>query len=69
MDAMQGPVVERTDDEDFVAFVTARWASLYRFAWLLAGGDESAEDLLQLALEKSYVSGGASGGWRHPRRM
>ena len=50
MDAMDGPVVERTDDEDFVAFVTARWAPLYRLAWLLTGGHESAEDVLQLAL-------------------
>ena len=58
MDAMDGPVVERTDDEDFVAFVTARWAPLYRLAWLLTGGHESAEDVLQLALEKSYVKWG-----------
>jgi len=55
MDPMHGPVVDRTDDEDFVAFVNARWAPLYRFAWLLTGGHESAEDLLQLALEKTYV--------------
>ena len=63
MDPMHGPVVDRTDDEDFVAFVNARWAALYRFAWLLTGGQESAEDLLQLALEKTYVK------WGRIRRM
>jgi len=63
MDAIHEPEVEMTDDEDFVAFVTARWAPLYRFAWLLTGGHESAEDLLQLALEKSYVR------WGRIRRM
>ena len=63
MDAIREPVVEMTDDEDFVAFVTARWARLYRFAWLLTGGHESAEDLLQLALEKSYLR------WGRIRRM
>ncbi|HYO20643.1 MAG TPA: SigE family RNA polymerase sigma factor [Dermatophilaceae bacterium] len=50
--------MERSDDDDFVAFVTARWAPLHRFARLLTGGHESAEDLLQLALEKSYVNWG-----------
>ena len=63
MDAIHEPVAEMTDDEDFVAFVTARWAPLYRFAWLLTGGHESAEDLLQLALEKSYLK------WGRIRRM
>lgn len=47
-----------TDDEDFVAFVSARWPSLYRLAWLLTGGQQTAEDVLQLALEKSYVKWG-----------
>ena len=63
MDAVSGPVADRTDDEDFVAFVTARWASLYRLAWLLTGGHDSAEDELQVALEKSYVK------WGRIRRM
>ena len=63
MDAVSGPVADRTDDEDFVAFVTGRWASLYRLAWLLTGGHQSAEDVLQVALEKSYVK------WGRIRRM
>jgi RNA polymerase sigma-70 factor (sigma-E family) len=63
MDLMDGPAGDRTDDEDFVAFVNARWAPLYRFAWLLTGGHESAEDLLQLALEKAFVR------WGRIRRM
>ena len=52
-----------TDDEDFVDFVTARWNALHRFAWLLTGGHQSAEDVLQLSLEKSYVR------WSRIRRM
>ena len=59
MDAIHEPVAEMTDDEDFVAFVTARWAPLYRFAWLLTGGRESAEDLLQLALGEELREVGA----------
>lgn len=47
-----------TDDEDFIAFVSARLPSLYRLAWLLTGGQQTAEDVLQLALEKSYVKWG-----------
>lgn len=52
-----------TDDEDFVEFVGARWGSLYRLAWLLTGGSQTAEDVLQLALEKCYVK------WGRIRRM
>lgn len=66
--SVHGPVVERTDDQDFDAFVDARWAPLYRFAWLLTGGRESAEDLLQLALESCYVGWGGSGDWTPLRR-
>ena len=52
-----------TDDEDFVALVSARWGSLYRFAWLLTGVDQTAEDVLQYALEKCYLK------WGHIQRM
>ena len=52
-----------TADDDFVAFVSARWSSLFRLAWLLTGGDHTAEDVLQLALAKSYVK------WERIRRM
>lgn len=44
-------------DDDFVAFVDARAASLLRSARLLTAGDQhAAEDLLQTALEKAYVA-------------
>jgi DNA-directed RNA polymerase specialized sigma24 family protein len=37
-------------DQDFTEFVAARWASLYRLAYLLAGSPTGAEDLLQTTL-------------------
>jgi RNA polymerase sigma-70 factor (sigma-E family) len=43
-------------DEDFAEFVGARWASLYRLAYLLAATPTGAEDLLQTTLEKAYVN-------------
>ena|SRR6478735_5760183 len=43
-------------DDDFAEFVGARWASLYRLAYLLAASPTGAEDLLQTTLEKAYVS-------------
>ena len=43
-------------DEDFAAFVTARWGALYRLAYLLTASPTSAEDLLQSTLEKAYVN-------------
>ena len=43
-------------DLDFAEFVGARWASLYRLAYLLAASPTGAEDLLQTTLEKAYVS-------------
>ena len=45
-----------SDDEDFAEFVGARWASLYRLAYLLAASPTGAEDLLQTTLEKAYVN-------------
>src|SRR5215470_15801480 len=45
-----------SNDEDFAEFVTARWASLYRLAFLLAASPSGAEDLLQTTLEKAYVN-------------
>lgn len=50
-------------DADYVEFVSARWSRLYRLAWLLAGSDQGADDLLQGALEKTYVR------WRQVRAM
>jgi RNA polymerase sigma-70 factor (sigma-E family) len=43
------------DDSGYVAFVTGRWPSLYRFAFLLTGSQSTAEDLLQSVLERLYV--------------
>ena len=43
-------------DADFAEFVGARWASLYRLAYLLAASPTGAEDLLQTSLEKAYVN-------------
>ena len=43
-------------DEDYAAFVTARWGALYRLAYLLTASPTSAEDLLQSTLEKAYVN-------------
>jgi RNA polymerase sigma-70 factor (sigma-E family) len=44
-----------TTDQDFTEFVGARWASLYRLAYLLAASPTGAEDLLQATLEKAYM--------------
>lgn len=43
-------------DQDFAEFVGARWASLYRLAYLLAASSTGAEDLLQTTLEKAYMN-------------
>ena len=43
-------------DEAFTEFVVASWPSLYRTAYLLLGDRELAEDLVQTALAKTYVS-------------
>ena len=52
-------------DEDFAQFVDARWPSLYRLAYLLAGSPSGAEDLLQTTLEKAYVRWSRIGGMEH----
>src|SRR6187431_2176455 len=43
-------------DQDFTEFVNARWASLYRLAYLLMASPSGAEDLLQTTLERAYVN-------------
>jgi RNA polymerase sigma-70 factor (sigma-E family) len=63
MGPIEGSPTAMAADDDFVAFVSARWNSLYRLAWLLTGGDQTAEDVLQLALAKTYVK------WDRIRRM
>ena len=47
----------RTDkDADFSAYMSARQPALYRTAYLLAGDHAGAEDLLQNAFAKLYLS-------------
>jgi RNA polymerase sigma-70 factor (sigma-E family) len=45
----EGPM----DDEGFRRFVVARRGSLLRTAWLLTGDPDTAEDLVQVALERT----------------
>lgn len=50
-------------DDAYVAFVGARWTSMYRTSYLLTGDRTKAEDLLQTALLKTYVA------WRRVETM
>jgi RNA polymerase sigma-70 factor (sigma-E family) len=43
-------------DADFSAYMSARQTALYRTAYLLAGDHAGAEDLLQTAFAKLYLS-------------
>ena len=43
-------------DEEFTAFVTSHGASLSRTAYFLCGDVHSAQDLVQVALTKTYVA-------------
>ncbi|MFL6139983.1 MAG: SigE family RNA polymerase sigma factor [Frankiaceae bacterium] len=49
-------------DEAFAAFVAAQQGALLRTAYLLTGDRDSARDLVQTALAKTYLR------WRHIRR-
>ena len=42
-------------DDEFHTFMTGRWPSLVRTAYLLTGGHHDAEDLAQAALARAYV--------------
>ena len=46
----------RTRDEEFAAYMQARQPSLLRTAYLLTGDRHTAEDLVQTALAKLYLS-------------
>jgi len=46
--------VDEASERAFERFVAAEGTSLLRFAYLLTGGREAAEDLLQCALERCY---------------
>lgn len=41
-------------DDSFPAFVAARWTPLVRYAYLLTGDRSYAEDLVQIALERTW---------------
>jgi RNA polymerase sigma-70 factor (sigma-E family) len=51
----RGNAVRNRDELDFSEFMRARWSTLYRTAYLLAGSRHEAEDLLQEALAKTCV--------------
>ena len=46
--------MDESSERAFERFVTVEGSSLLRFAYLLGGGREAAEDLLQSALERCY---------------
>ncbi|WP_148572830.1 SigE family RNA polymerase sigma factor [Nocardioides caldifontis] len=48
--------MNRAHDQAFSDFVAARWAALFRSAYLLTGNRHEAEDLLQTALANTYVA-------------
>jgi RNA polymerase sigma-70 factor (sigma-E family) len=54
--------VDKDTAEQFALFVAAHQSRLLRTAYLLTGDRESARDLVQTALAKTYVR------WRHIRR-
>lgn len=47
--------MQASDDASFSEFMAARWAPLFRTAYLITGDRHQAEDLLQTALAKTYV--------------
>lgn len=53
--------MKAADEAEFAQFVSARWSTLYRTAYLLTGNRHDAEDLLQTALANTYV------GWSRIR--
>ena len=61
------------DRGEFVDFVTERYASLCRTAYLLTGSHETAEDVVQSALVQAFVHWGRVRRAEHPeayvRRM
>jgi RNA polymerase sigma-70 factor (ECF subfamily) len=57
----------RRQDEEFDAFMTASWASLYRTAMLMTGDAHLAEDLLQNVMGKVYKAWPRVSKVEHPR--
>lgn len=54
------------DESDFDEFTRRMMPSLYRAAFVLCGGHETAEDLAQSALLKVYRSWGRRRAWQNP---
>jgi RNA polymerase sigma-70 factor (sigma-E family) len=54
--------LSNASDDEFHNFMTGRWPSLVRTAYLLTGSHHDAEDLAQNALARAYVK------WNHVRR-
>ena len=44
------------DDDGYSEFVASRWTAFHRLAYLLTASQTTAEDLLQIALMKTYAS-------------
>jgi RNA polymerase sigma-70 factor (sigma-E family) len=60
-------MVSRREDQQFDAFMTASWPSLYRTAVLMTGDTHLAEDMLQNAMAKVYKSWHRVSRVDHPR--
>jgi RNA polymerase sigma-70 factor (sigma-E family) len=58
---------DTTDAATFEEYAGAAWASLYRYAYLLAGSHPDAEDLAQQTLLKAYRSWGRVSGADSPQ--
>jgi RNA polymerase sigma-70 factor (ECF subfamily) len=61
------PMVSTREDEEFDAFMTASWPSLYRTAVLMTSDAQLAEDLLQNTMGKVYKSWRRVSRVEHPR--
>jgi RNA polymerase sigma-70 factor (sigma-E family) len=63
----QGVWVSRPYDDEFDAFMTASWSSLFRAAMLMTGDFHAAEDLLQASMAKVYRAWPRVSRVDHPR--
>src|SRR3954451_18797217 len=54
--ALRSSPLPDTESLTYDEFVAARWTSLYRTAYLLTANHADAEDLVQTALVKAYLS-------------
>ena len=54
------------ENADFAAFMTATWASMFRTAYLLTGDYQLAEDVVQTAFAKVYLTWSRISKLEHP---